>query len=105
MPDPNSMSLTESQLRLSRRSLLTGVGAFAAGKASATTSKRGSVVVIGAGMAGLSAASALRGSGHRVVLLEARDRIGGRIHTDRSLGQAYRSISGHRGFTEPERTR
>lgn len=40
------------------------------------------VVVIGAGAAGLSAARSLIAAGHRVLVLEARDRIGGRTHTD-----------------------
>jgi len=44
------------------------------------------VVVIGAGVAGLTAARLLAGEGRRVVVLEARDRIGGRVHTDRSGG-------------------
>lgn len=39
------------------------------------------VIVIGAGAAGLAAAAALVRSGHSVLLLEARDRIGGRIWT------------------------
>lgn len=39
------------------------------------------VVVLGAGMAGLAAAEGLGAAGRRVVVLEARDRIGGRIHT------------------------
>ncbi|MGH3146821.1 MAG: flavin monoamine oxidase family protein [Rubrobacter sp.] len=43
------------------------------------------VVVVGAGLAGLAAANALRTSGVEVVVLEARDRIGGRAHTA-SLG-------------------
>jgi monoamine oxidase len=46
------------------------------------------VVVIGAGMAGLAAASTLAQRGVKVTVLEARNRIAGRIHTDRSLGCA-----------------
>ncbi|MEO1367360.1 MAG: FAD-dependent oxidoreductase [Acidobacteriota bacterium] len=39
------------------------------------------VLVIGAGIAGLAAARALADAGHDVVVLESKDRIGGRIHT------------------------
>ncbi len=42
------------------------------------------VIVIGAGAAGLAAARDLSGAGLRVAVLEARERIGGRIHTVRS---------------------
>ena len=40
------------------------------------------VVVIGAGVAGLSAAARLRQSGLRVLVLEASGRVGGRARTD-----------------------
>ncbi len=46
----------------------------------ATSSKK-RVVVIGAGLSGLAAARELHRQGHEVVVIEARDRIGGRIWT------------------------
>lgn len=44
-------------------------------------------VVVGAGVSGLSAARALAANGQRVVVLEARDRVGGRLHTERLDGR------------------
>ena len=41
-------------------------------------------MIIGAGVAGLAAARKLREAGRRVVVVEARDRIGGRVWTDTS---------------------
>ena len=41
----------------------------------------GRVVVVGAGIAGLTVANALAHAGVECVVLEARDRIGGRLHT------------------------
>jgi monoamine oxidase len=44
------------------------------------------VIVIGAGVAGLAAAQALRSKGATVLVLEARNRLGGRVWTDTRLG-------------------
>lgn len=41
--------------------------------------KKHTVIVMGAGLAGLSAAHALRKKGHEVIVLEARGRLGGRV--------------------------
>ncbi|GAA2058580.1 flavin monoamine oxidase family protein [Williamsia deligens] len=48
---------------------------------------RPDTVVIGAGVSGLAAARLLSQHGRDVVVLEARDRVGGRVVTDRSDGR------------------
>ncbi|KAL1223234.1 putative polyamine oxidase 4 [Cardamine amara subsp. amara] len=45
-----------------------------------------SVIVIGSGISGLAAARNLSEASFKVIVLESRDRIGGRIHTDYSFG-------------------
>ncbi|MDX8346915.1 FAD-dependent oxidoreductase [Cognatiyoonia sp. IB215446] len=59
-------------------------GLIAADAVNQTGAQR--ICVVGAGMSGLAAASSLAKSGNDVTILEARDRIGGRIWTDEGLG-------------------
>jgi monoamine oxidase len=49
------------------------------------TTKQKSAIVIGAGLAGLSAAYDLHRAGWNVIVLEARDRVGGRCYTVRNF--------------------
>ncbi len=78
---------------LSRRELLTGSAASALVGCGASSPSRASigasrlaprVVVIGAGLAGLSVAHRLLGAGIEPLVLEAQDRVGGRILTVRA---------------------
>ena len=75
---------------LNRRQLLQGIGAGgllgAFGTSFAALPATPDVLVIGAGGAGLAAAKELTAGGASVLVLEARDRIGGRAFTDTSLG-------------------
>jgi monoamine oxidase len=48
---------------------------------SKTETRTTGIVIIGAGLAGLTAADQLTRAGHDVLVLEGRDRVGGRIHT------------------------
>lgn len=51
------------------------------------------ILVLGAGIAGLAAARALAEAGQRVALIEARDRIGGRIFTDQITRNSGEPVS------------
>src|SRR5688500_15494943 len=64
-----------------RLSLAAGAPASAFGQ---PRSRVGPVAVVGAGLAGLRAATILRQAGRPVVVLEARERSGGRVLTVRS---------------------
>lgn len=47
----------------------------------AMAAERADVVIIGAGLSGLHAATVLQEQGYKVVVLDANNRIGGRVHT------------------------
>lgn len=68
---------------VTRRSLMASLPALLATPALGQA-KNKSVIVVGAGLAGLSAARDLVAAGAEVTVLEARDRIGGRIWTSRA---------------------
>ncbi len=87
-----------------RRHLITGAAAATAAAAlpDAAAAKRGrsrrrtrraDVVVVGAGLAGLTAARELVAAGKSVIVLEARDRVGGRI-LNHDLGDGKVSEAG-----------
>jgi monoamine oxidase len=71
-------------LTLRRRVFLSALGVGLTTRASAAESY--DVVIVGAGIAGLTAARAIAAAGKKVVLVEARQRIGGRLFTDSTLG-------------------
>lgn len=62
----------------------------------------GSVVVIGAGCAGLAAARQLRAAGYKVVVVEGRQRPGGRVWTERLEVRVWEGWYRGRGGGGPE---
>ena len=83
------MNRSPKEKSVSRRDLLKALGSGAAGALTISAcgeqtrprieSQRADVIVIGAGFAGMTAARRLQQAGKEVVILEARERVGGRV--------------------------
>jgi monoamine oxidase len=94
--------------RITRRGL---IGGAAAGTAAAVmpvashaapkppSTRSADVVVVGAGLAGLAAARQVAAQGRSVLVLEARDRVGGRVLKHDLQGGSYSELGGM--FTGP----
>ena len=92
-----------SKRAINRRSVLTGlaIGMTAANLprvvSGARAQEQTDVLVLGAGLAGLHAANLLEEMGYRVIVLEGRDRTGGKIETVR-LGTGPAEVGGQTLF-------
>ena len=74
-------------LKISAKGSSALLAGAALGCATVPRSSRGeSVIVVGAGIAGLAAARRLKAAGYGVTIIEGSQRVGGRIYTSRDLG-------------------
>lgn len=94
----NECDKRKSREGISRRGLLGGMAALGGAVAVGTTiqgcesvkdSKEPDVIVIGGGFAGCVTARELAHKGHKVTLLEAQGRLGGRAFTSEFAGKKY----------------
>ena len=92
---------------ITRRGLLGGAMAGAAVAALPKTARAAGrvadVIVVGAGLAGLTAAREIRRAGRSVIVLEARDRVGGRVLSQTLADGNYAELGGM--FTGPTQDR
>lgn len=112
MSDESSTEPVDEQHRISRRRLVGSAAVGAAGvaigadRATAkpkTSKRKADVVIVGAGFAGLTAALELKAAGKSVIVLEARNRTGGRVHNHK-IGMGEISERGGT-FTGPTQDR
>jgi monoamine oxidase len=100
---------TSDHIRLTRRRFVAAGAAagvsLAVGCSAAAPRKRGRVVVVGAGLAGLVAAYELERPGFRVTVLEARPRVGGRVVTVRRPFLDRQHAEGGGEFIDTNHTR
>lgn len=70
-------------------SLALAFGGLSAQSCKNTIKTDKNILILGAGMAGLAAAQSLKARGVSCIVLEAQDRVGGRLRTNRSLGISF----------------
>ena len=87
---PPYIARVTSRHPISRRGLLAGAGASLALPyvARGQSANDADILIVGAGAAGLAAARECQRLGKSFILVEARDRTGGRVFTDTTLGLA-----------------
>ena len=96
------MASKESQLQLDRRAFIGGAAAGAVllaadakpSFAAARVNRTADVVIVGAGLSGLTAARRLVAAGRSVIVLEARERVGGRTLNEPISKSAITEVGG-----------
>jgi monoamine oxidase len=86
-PGRRTLPTAVATTALTAAATVVGASAAVADPAGQSGEADADVIVIGAGFAGVTAARELRDAGLRPLVLEARDRVGGRIWTDTFAGE------------------